>query len=230
MIDASGATVAASYAAIEDKGDFARALGQAFARVEALLLRACAGRASPLPPRLERQPARYSRLKAVKAAARRLAGRMLAPLRGRGVRHGHWNIALRRNAGTPDLDGFDFGRWRPLPTDPDVYHADPFLFEEAGRSWLFAEAYPYATGKGVIVCAPLSAEGEAGPFRTVLEQPWHLSYPHVFRAASETLADARERRQRRHRAAPRRRLSRPMGARPAAVRGPAAGGRHLFRA
>jgi hypothetical protein len=185
IVDETGETLAASYAAIEDRGDLARGADQAFARIEALLLRALAGQASPIPPRPERPPARYSRARALKAAARRFAGRLLAPFRGRGVRHGHWNIALRRQARAPDLAGFDLDAWRPLPADPEIFHADPFVFEEAGQSWLFAEACPYATGKGVIVCAPLTGAGEAGAFRTVIEQPWHLSYPYVFRAGGE---------------------------------------------
>ncbi|HVQ07471.1 MAG TPA: hypothetical protein VMS43_03455 [Allosphingosinicella sp.] len=178
IVDEAGETVAASYAAIEDKGDLARGADQAFARVEALLLRALAGQASPIPPRPERPRARYRRLTALKGPLRRLAGRLLSPFRGKSVRH--WNVALRRAAGAPDLSRFDLGDWRPLPVDPDIFYADPFVFEEAGQAWLFAEACPYATGKGVIVCAPLTAAGEAGPFRTVLEQPWHLSYPFVF--------------------------------------------------
>lgn len=185
IVDERGETLAASYAAIEDKGDLACGADQAFARVEALLLRALAGQASPIPPRPGRPPARYSRLRGLKAMARRLAGRLLSPFRRRGVRHGHWNIALRRGAGAPDLSRFDLGEWRPLPADPEIFHADPFVFAEAGRAWLFAEACPYATGKGVIVCAPLTAAGEAGPFRTVLDQPWHLSYPLVFRDGGE---------------------------------------------
>lgn len=185
VVDGSGATLAASYAAIEDKGDLGAGLAQAFARVEALLLRACAGRASPLPPRPERPAAPYSRLWAIKAAARRLVGRALAPWRGRGRRDRPWNIALRRAPGEADLSRFDLAGWRPLPADSETYHADPFLFEEAGRTWLFAEAYPHAAGKGLIVCAEIAGDGAAGPFRTVLEQPYHLSYPHVFRAAGE---------------------------------------------
>lgn len=185
VVDGAGATLAASYAAIEDKGDLPRGLDQAYARVEALLLRACAGRTSPLPPRPGRPAVRYSALRRLKAMARRAAGLTLAPFRRNSVRHGHWNIALRRAAGEPDLAGFDLAAWRPLPADGDVYHADPFLFEEAGRTWLFAEAFPYATGKGVIACAEVSGEGEAGPFRTVIEQPYHLSYPHLFRAGGE---------------------------------------------
>jgi hypothetical protein len=185
IVDETGATRAASYAAIEDKGDLARGAGQAFARVEALLLRALTGQTSPIPPRPERPPARYSRARALKAAARRYAGRLLAPFRGKGARHGHWNIALRPEVGAPDLSRFDLDAWRALPVDPEIFYADPFVFEEAGLSWLFAEACPYATGKGVIVCAPLDAQGEAGAFRTVIEQPWHLSYPFVFRDGGE---------------------------------------------
>jgi hypothetical protein len=72
IVDGKGETLVASYAAIEDKGDLAPAADQAFARVEALLLRALAGQASPIPPRPERPPARYSRSRALKAATRRL--------------------------------------------------------------------------------------------------------------------------------------------------------------
>ena len=56
IVDETGETLAASYAAIEDKGDLERGADQAFARVEALLLRALAGQASPIPPRPERPP------------------------------------------------------------------------------------------------------------------------------------------------------------------------------
>jgi hypothetical protein len=185
IADEDGGTLAASYAAIEDKGDLARGAGQAFARVEALLLRALAGQASPIPPRPDRVPARYSEARELKAVARRLASRLLSPFRKSSGRQGHWNIALRREAGAANLTRFDPGDWRPLPADPEIFYADPFIFEEEGQAWLFAEACPYSTGKGAIVCAPLSEEGEPGPFRTVLEQPWHLSYPFVFRDGGE---------------------------------------------
>jgi hypothetical protein len=185
IVDERRETLAASYAAIEDKGDLARGADQAFAPVEALLLRALAGRASPIPPRPERPPVRFSRFVALKAAARRSAGWMLSPFRSQSSRPRHWNVALRLAAGAPDLSRFDLDDWRPLPVDPEIFYADPFVFEEAGQAWLFAEACPYATGKGVIVCAPLAGEGGAGAFRTVLEQPWHLSYPYLFRDGGE---------------------------------------------
>ncbi len=172
--------VASSYAAIGD-GD---RLATVFARVEALLLRALAGAASPLRDRPRRAAAAFSLPRQLAKDARRIAGRALAPLRRSPVRR-HWNIALQWVDGPVDLAGFDLGAYTPLPTDPQVFYADPFVIEDGGRHFLFAEAYPYASGKGVIVCAEMK-RGEAPPaFRTVLERPWHLSYPYVFRHEGE---------------------------------------------
>lgn len=181
VADEGGAPILASYAAIEDKAVIGRGLGQAFARVETLLLRAVAGQESPLPPAApERPSARFGSARLAKVAARLVAGKLLIRLRRPRMRHGHWNIALRP-AGTPDLSGFDLAEWRPLRPDPATFYADPFVFEEAGRAWLFAEAFPYAAGRGAIACASLSPAGEAGPWRVVIEEPWHLSYPYLFR-------------------------------------------------
>ncbi len=181
IVDREGAATLASYAAIEDKALLGCGMAQAFARVEALLLRGVSGRASLLPPRPERPAARFNSLRLLKSAARLVAGKLAATIRRRSVRHGHWNIALRAGA-APDLDRFDLRDWRPIETELSTYYADPFILREDGRSWLFAEAFPYASAKGVIACAPVSESGEAGPFRTVLEEPWHLSYPCLFRA------------------------------------------------
>lgn len=177
--------VAVSYAAIGDSGRLRDQLALIGARVEALLARAAAGVASPRPETPVRAPATFSRLLELKRAARRLAGRMLAPIR-RGTVRRHWNIALRYDEGPVGLEGFDLGAYTPLPVDKDIFYADPFVMARRGRHFLFAEACPYATGKGVIVCAELGADGAPGPFRTVLERPWHLSYPFVFDHDGET--------------------------------------------
>ena len=84
-----------------------------------------------------------------------------------------------------DPGAFDLAAYTPLPIDPEIFHADPFVIEQDGRHVLFAEAYPYESGKGVIVCAELAGDGTPGPFATVLERPWHLSYPYVFRHGGE---------------------------------------------
>ena len=46
---------------------------------------------------------------------------------------------------------------------------------------MFCEEFPYATGKGVISVFALDEAGNPGPTRVVLERPYHLSYPVVFR-------------------------------------------------
>ncbi|HST36401.1 MAG TPA: hypothetical protein VLK25_07210 [Allosphingosinicella sp.] len=183
-IEEDGAVVAASYAAIGDSGRLEAQLAMIAVRVEALLARAAAGVAAPFPDKPERAPVRFSRLLQWKRAARRLAGRVLAPLR-RGALRRHWNIALRHGPGPAGFDGFDLDAFTPLPVDPDIFYADPFVIARDGRHYLFAEACPYATGKGVIVCAEVGADGAPGTWRAVLERPWHLSYPFVFEHGGE---------------------------------------------
>jgi hypothetical protein len=180
-----GRLLASSYAAIGDTGRLDGRLALVFARVEALLLRACAGEGAPLADRPERTPATFSTARLLKRAGRSLAARALAPVRRGSSARRHWNIALRRDDLAPDVRHFDLAAYTPLPVDPETFYADPFVVERDGETWLFAEAYPYATGKGVIVCAALDGEAKAGPWRQVLERPWHLSYPCVFEHTGE---------------------------------------------
>ena len=185
IVDGDGAIRASSYAAIGDSGRLEGRLDLAFARVEALLLRAVAGESAPLADRPARTAVAFSGVRQLKARARRLAATLLAPLRRGGARR-HWTIAVRQSDLPADVRHFDLGAYTPLPLDPTTFYADPFVVERDGRTFLFAEAYPYATGKGVIVCAELDDSGHAGPFRTILERPWHLSYPFVFEWQGET--------------------------------------------
>jgi hypothetical protein len=94
-----------------------------------------------------------------------------------------WRIALRRGshqllhqAGPRDRSGF---RWLTAPKGH--FHADPFLLEDQGHTWLFFEDYIYSEAKGAIVCREVFSSGELGEIRTVLRRPYHLSYPLVFK-------------------------------------------------
>jgi hypothetical protein len=70
-----------------------------------------------------------------------------------------------------------------LPQEPPfAFLADPFGLERDGRTWLFAEAYDYRTRHGVIDVLELNADLSVVARRTVLREPWHLSYPFVFEA------------------------------------------------
>jgi hypothetical protein len=64
---------------------------------------------------------------------------------------------------------------------PAEFVADPFLVREGGRWFLFFEIMPANAKEGVIGLAE-SEDGLAWSYRgVVLQEAFHLSYPHVFR-------------------------------------------------
>jgi hypothetical protein len=121
----------------------------------------------------------------VRFAAAAIAGLIDRRLRRLVARDGHWRVGVRRRAPGEapyaGLDRLDDGDWRWLPDDRRRYFADPFVFEDGGVTYVFCEEYPYATGSGVISVFALDDDGAPGPVRQVLERPYHLSYPFVFR-------------------------------------------------
>jgi len=90
-----------------------------------------------------------------------------------------WQIGLRpKAAALPWTHPWPNFTWIDAPSGH--YYADPFLHETKEGQWLFAEDYIESKQKGVITCAPVSDMGDVGEFKTVIEQPYHLSFPLVF--------------------------------------------------
>jgi hypothetical protein len=100
----------------------------------------------------------------------------------------HWRIGVRLNAphlfeqtGSPALNGF---RW--LESPPGYFWADPFVVEHAGRPWAFFEEYSYPQRRAHISCAEIAADGSfLSPTRCLVNDRYHYSYPHVFRAGGD---------------------------------------------
>ncbi len=69
--------------------------------------------------------------------------------------------------------------WLP-EAPPQAFFADPFGLWRDGRLHLFVEAYDYRSRKGVIQWMTLDQAFQSSAPRTVLKEPWHLSYPQVF--------------------------------------------------
>lgn len=72
--------------------------------------------------------------------------------------------------------------------EPDrslCFLADPFGLWHNGYLYVFAEAYDYRTRCGDIVVFVLDSNFQVLEQRTVLKEPWHLSYPYVFEADGE---------------------------------------------
>jgi hypothetical protein len=63
------------------------------------------------------------------------------------------------------------------------YYADPFLFEHQGKLQMFFEEFDYASGRARLARLAIASDGTSAPMdeiHTVLEQPYHLSFPFVF--------------------------------------------------
>lgn len=74
--------------------------------------------------------------------------------------------------------------WLP-ETRPFAFRADPFGLWHEDKLHIFAEAFDYRTRKGAIEL--MVYDGSFNPLRSeiVLNKPWHLSYPYVFKAGDD---------------------------------------------
>lgn len=81
----------------------------------------------------------------------------------------YWTIAFRRNG----------GEWEIPDRSKSGIQADPFLAVENGHHYLFYEKADPVTFRGKLVCMDLDARKRKA--RTILKEPFHLSYPNVFK-------------------------------------------------
>ena len=85
----------------------------------------------------------------------------------------YWTIAFRRNG----------GKWEFPDRSRSGIQADPFLAIESGHHYLFYEKADPVTFKGKLVCMDLDASRRKA--RTILKEPFHLSYPNVFKVRNQ---------------------------------------------
>lgn len=115
-------------------------------------------------------------------AGRHFVAKALGLAARRRFRPDHWHVGVRRrrdeDAGPPrNSDGC---QW--IADDGQSYLADPILWEENGRAFLFVEVFPFSTMTGFLAVTELDSEARPlGPLRPVLTRKGHLSYPFLFR-------------------------------------------------
>lgn len=68
----------------------------------------------------------------------------------------------------------------PLP-DKDRFYADPFVMQKDGSHYIFFEEMSYQKGRAHISLVSVNENKEVSTPVTVLEKPYHLSYPFVLR-------------------------------------------------
>ncbi|WEK48725.1 MAG: hypothetical protein P0Y66_12955 [Candidatus Kaistia colombiensis] len=128
--------------------------------------------AAPTPARPRRSVAGFL----TASLAERIRGRIERQL-GRAP---NWFVAWRERSGGDELPVIGPNGFRRLADDGQRFYADPFLWEQEGRRFLFVEEFPYATGKGVISLAEIGSDGAIEPPRIIFETDCHLSYPFLF--------------------------------------------------
>ena len=97
-----------------------------------------------------------------------------------------WMVGIRKFSGAVDLQNAARGeRFAEVPNPPGHYYADPFVIEHESRHWLFVEDWLDSEERARLVCLEILNDGGFGEPVTILDQPFHLSYPHVFRHGGE---------------------------------------------
>lgn len=187
--DQSQADLVSACLAIEDRAILSRGLDQVLARIVTLVLQAVrrleAGPTADLPQIASASPKRPSG-HPLAQVAQALMQKVAARLPGAKREPNHWQIGYRlAAAGTSRDDGWSGQSFTILPDDGRRFYADPAPFEHEGRTYIFLEDFPYATGKAVIAVVEIDAAWTASPPRTVLEHASHLSYPLIIRHRGE---------------------------------------------
>lgn len=90
-----------------------------------------------------------------------------------------WNIAVRQN-GTGSILKDRTTPFQIIPNTWRAWAADPFIIESDGITYIFAELFDYIERKGNIGYTSLK-NGKWTKWKIVLKEPFHLSYPNVFR-------------------------------------------------
>ncbi|MDA9142037.1 hypothetical protein N9O31_02250 [Gammaproteobacteria bacterium] len=92
--------------------------------------------------------------------------------------HGKWSVGFIRN--NKNWKDINFSEMNVIPNPSGHFLADPFLFSLGQLDYCFVEDYSFTTQKGSIKAYLLdgSAIIDQG---TVLDEPFHLSYPNIFK-------------------------------------------------
>lgn len=70
---------------------------------------------------------------------------------------------------------------KTVPNPPGYYRADPFVVSHEGRTIVFAEEFSNASQLGHIMAMEVLPSGETVDLGRCIEEPFHLSFPYVFK-------------------------------------------------
>lgn len=89
---------------------------------------------------------------------------------------GDWKTAIRKRNDA----GMYAETFTTIPNTKKYWFADPLLFEDGDKTYLFVEAFNRKTYKGDIGFFDIK-DGKASEFELLIENNFHMSYPLVFK-------------------------------------------------
>ncbi len=102
------------------------------------------------------------------------------------VKTSSWGVALRPASDNNTIMGSNDRQvcFKTIPNTPEYWFADPLLFSDKGKTWLFVEAFNKKEKKGEIGVFDI-VNGEASNFQLLITMSTHMSYPFVFKYKDE---------------------------------------------
>lgn len=94
--------------------------------------------------------------------------------------HDRWGVSFSRT----DWKSLVMWKARKIKNPPNHFLADPFLFHERGRDYCFVEDYNFKEEKGCISVYEINGNSSER-LGEVLREPFHLSFPFLFRYQSK---------------------------------------------
>ena len=93
-----------------------------------------------------------------------------------GVRYASWTIMISKGSFLNSV----LHKIKKIKLPKNEFWADPFLINYENQQYIYFENYEYSKGKGKISCGKLENE-KIIDIVDVLDKPYHLSYPNVFK-------------------------------------------------
>lgn len=90
-----------------------------------------------------------------------------------------WYIAYCENPSMETDIFINKNQFKVFHPNKNFWCADPFIYEAGDKTYVFCEIYDKKKEKGVIGVATLE-NGKMQDIQTIIEQPYHMSYPCVF--------------------------------------------------
>lgn len=103
----------------------------------------------------------------------------------RGFLKANWKLAYREvTEEESDVLNFAVKReYKVVTSNENCWYADPFIFCESDKNYVFCECYLSKKNKGVIAVGEYKNGGING-MKIIIEQDYHMSYPCIFKYES----------------------------------------------